>query len=195
VAAQAKIKKQMRLYAAMQEARKDANAFLSALAEGHDDTHPYAPSDLEKLAKAKGFVVKTTEPFDEKRLQRPRSRAEESLHFSFSPCGRTLRTIRKSPSSMLLPRWWASRRSYVAGLQKRFPSQLQTLAAVRDQVLKDYRDSKALDWPRTRGKICRRFASGPDAGQIVRRRLRGAKCQTGDPAPVRPDHHQCAARF
>jgi hypothetical protein len=143
-AAQAKIKQEMRLMAGLQEARKDANAFLLALSEGHDDTHPYAPSDLEKLAKAKGLVVKTTKPFDEKNGSPDLDLTPRALHLLFTlredapeDPGKTMLYV----SSPLL----TEKEVYVAGLQQRIPSQLQTLAAVRDQVLKEYRESKALE--------------------------------------------------
>jgi hypothetical protein len=141
--AQAKIKGQMRYIAEMQEARKDANAFLLALSEGHDDAHPYATSDMEKLAKAKGLVVKMTEPFDEKKGCKDLDLPPRALHLLFSlredapdDAGKSMLYV----SSPLI----GEKEVYAAGLQQRIPSQLQTLAAVRDQVLKDYRQSKAL---------------------------------------------------
>jgi hypothetical protein len=142
-AAQADIKEKMRTMAEMQEARKDANAFLLALSEGHDDTHPYAPTDLEKLAKTKGLTVKTTEPFDEKKGSPVLLLPPRALHLLFSlradapdDAGKSMLYV----SSPLI----GQKEVYAAGLQERIPSQLQTLAAVRDQVLKDYRESKSL---------------------------------------------------
>ncbi|HEV7927442.1 MAG TPA: hypothetical protein VGR14_18975 [Verrucomicrobiae bacterium] len=142
-AAQAKIKQQLRHITELQEARKDANALLLALSEGHDETHPFAPSDLEKLAKAKGLVVKTTEPFDEKDGTKDLDMPPRGLHLLFSlradapdDPGRTMLYV----SSPLV----TEDAVYVAGLQQRIPSQLQTLAAVREKVVKDYRESKAL---------------------------------------------------
>jgi hypothetical protein len=142
-AAQAKIKQKMRQMAGLQEARKDANAFLVALADGHDDTHPYTPSDLEKLAQAKGLVVKTTEPFDEKNGSKDFDLPPKALHMLFTlrenapdDPGKTMLYV----SSPLL----GEEAVYVAGLAKRIPSQVQTLASVREEVTKDYRESKAL---------------------------------------------------
>ena len=65
-AAIVRIKKQIRQFAALTEARKDANAFLTTLTEAHDEQHPLTPEDLAALAKTKGLTVKTTAPFDEK---------------------------------------------------------------------------------------------------------------------------------
>jgi hypothetical protein len=159
-AAQARIKEQMRHMAEMQEARKDANAFLLALSEGHDDAHPYAPSDMEKLAKAKGLVVKTTEPFDEKKGCKDLDLPPRALHLLFSlredapdDPGKTMLYV----SSPLI----GEKEVYGAGLQQRIPSQLQSLAAVRDQVLKDYRESKALALAAEAGE---KFASALQVG-------------------------------
>jgi hypothetical protein len=159
-AAQAKIKEQMRFIAGMQEARKDANAFLAALSEGHDDAHPFAASDLEKLAKAKGLVVKTTEPFDEKKGSKELLLPPRALHLLFSlredapdDPGKTMLYV----SSPLI----GEKEIYVGGLQKRLPSQLQTLAEVREQVVKDYRESKALALAEEAGQ---KFASAAQVG-------------------------------
>jgi hypothetical protein len=161
-AAQAKIKQQMRLIAGLQEARKDANALLLALAEGHDDAHPYAPSDLAKLAKARGLIVKTTEPFDEKKGCPDLDLPPRALHLLFTlredapdDPGKTMLYV----SSPLV----TEKGVYVAGLQQRMPSQLQTLAAVRDQALKDYRDSKALALA---GEAGEKFASALQVGLL-----------------------------
>jgi hypothetical protein len=160
-AAQAKIKEQMRYMAEMQEARKDANAFLLVWPHAHDDAHPYAPSDMEKLAKAKGFVVKTTEPFDEKKGSKDLDLPPRSMHLLFSlredapdDAGKSMLYV----SSPLI----GEKEVYAAGLQQRIPSQLQTLPAVRNQVLKDYRESKALALAADAGK---KFASALQVAQ------------------------------
>src|ERR1700722_483950 len=142
-AAQIKIKEKLRNLTELQEARKDANALMLALSKGHDDAHPFAPSDLEKLARAKGLVAKTTEPFDEKNGMKDLDLPPRALHLLFSlradapdDPGRTMLYV----SSPLV----TDEAVYIAGLQQRIPSQLQALAIVRDQVVKDYRGSKAL---------------------------------------------------
>jgi hypothetical protein len=159
-AALAEIKEKMRYVAEMQEARRDANGFLLALSEGRDDAHPYAASDMEKLAKTKGLVVKTTDPFDEKTGCKDLDLPARALHLLFSlredapdDPGKTMLYV----SSPLI----GDKEIYVAGLQQRIPSQLQTLAAVRDQVLKDYRESKALALAKDAGE---KFASALQAG-------------------------------
>jgi hypothetical protein len=142
-AAQTRIKKQMRQMAAIQEAGKAANAFLGELGEGHDEAHPYSPSDLFKLAKAKGLAVKTTDPFDEQNGSPDLELAPKYLHLLFSlrendpdDADHSLLYV-SSP----LP---GENALYVAGLQKRFPSELRTLAQVHEEVVRDYREDKAL---------------------------------------------------
>jgi hypothetical protein len=142
-AAQAKIKQGMRQMAGLQEARKDANAFLVAMAEGHDDTHPYAQSDLEKLAKTKGLVVKTSEPFDEKKGSKEIDLPPRALHLLFTLREDAPDDAEKSMLYVTSP-LVGEKAVYVAGLAQRIPSQVQTLAAVRDQATKDYRETKAL---------------------------------------------------
>jgi hypothetical protein len=159
-AAEAKLKQQMRLSAALQVAKKDAYAFLTDLAAGHDDTHPYAQSDLEKLAHAKGFTVKTTEPFDKKDGCKDIQLPPKALDILFSlredAPDDPGKTMLYTPSPLT-----NSTSVFVAGLQKRFPSELQTLAAVRTQALQDYRESKALDLAKDAGE---KFADALQVG-------------------------------
>jgi hypothetical protein len=159
-AAQARIKKQMHQFAAAQEAMKDANGFLGQLGEGHDEAHPFSPSDLFKLAKTKGLAVKTTEPFDEQSGSPDLNLPPKPLHLLFSlrendpdDADHSLLYV-SSP----LP---GENAIYVAGLQKRLPSELRTLAQVHEEAVRDYRDEKALDLAREAG---RKFAAAIQAG-------------------------------
>ena len=160
--AKAKIKDQLRQYAEVQEARKDANAFLSELSQGHDETHPYAPSDLMKLAKTKGLTVKTTGLFDEKNGSPDLDLPPKAVHFLFSLRGDAPDDPEKSmlyaPSPLIDQSQTAV---YIAGLEKRIASQLQLISAVRDQVVKDYRESKAMDLAKETGE---KFAGALQAG-------------------------------
>jgi hypothetical protein len=160
-AAQAKIKKQMRLMAGMHEARKDGSAFLADLSEGRDAAHPYSPSDLEKLAKTRRLAVKTTEPFDEKDGSKDLDISPKSLRMLFSLRENEPDDPEKSmlyPQSPII----GETNIFVVGLQKRFPSALQTLASVRDKVVKDYRQAKALALARDAGE---KFAAALQVGQ------------------------------
>jgi hypothetical protein len=158
--AEARLKKQMLQYASFQEARKAANELLTALSEKHDEAHPYTTSDLEKLAKARDLPYKTTEPFDEKNGCKDLVLPAKAMHLLFTLRAEAPddpeRSLLYAPAPLL-----GESNVYVAGLQMRLPSQLQPLAAVRDQVLKDYRDSKALELAKEAGE---QFASAVQFG-------------------------------
>jgi len=140
--AQAKIKQELRMSTAMQVARKEAYQFLTDLAQGHDDTHPYTPADLEKVAKAKDMTVKTSESFDKKSGAKEFGLSPRELDVLFAmrddnpdDTGKTMLYV---PAPLT-----NSTQVLIAGLQKRFPSELQTLGQVHDQVMKDCREAKA----------------------------------------------------
>jgi peptidyl-prolyl cis-trans isomerase D len=158
-AAQALIKKQLRNAKAMQEARNEAYALLNTLSEGHDAAHPYATSDLAKLAKAKDLTCHTTEPFDEKNGCKDLHLSPKVLHVLFSLRDDAPDDPDKSmlygPSPLM-----GESNVYITGLQKRLPSQLQSLAAVHDQVVKDFRSSKALSMAADAGE---KFARASNA--------------------------------
>jgi hypothetical protein len=159
-AAKAKIKKQILQNVARNEATRDANSFLNDLSQGHDDQHPYTPEDLTALAKARHLTVKTSEPFDLKNGPKDLGILPKNLRVLFSlrdddPDDKE-RSMIYAPSP--LP---GEEAVYVAGLQKRIPSQIQPLSAVHDKVAADYRQSKALDLARAAGS---RFESALGAG-------------------------------
>ncbi len=144
----AKIKKQMVLYAELGEARKDAIIFLNALAQGRDETHPYAASDLEKLAKERAMPFKTTKPFDARASTNELDLPPRALQVLFSlrdyPPGDPEATNDPEKSALYVQSPLVSETAvYVAGLNKRIPSEVQPLAVVHDQVVKDYREFKA----------------------------------------------------
>ncbi len=159
--AEAKIKKEIRQYAALTEARKVANAFLNELSANHDDDHPFTTGDLEQLAKTKGLIVKTTEPFDEKVGSKEIMVSPKSLHVLFSlrdndPDDKE-RSLLYAPSPLV----GDTNAIYVVGLQKQFPSQLQTLAEVHDAVVRDYRENKSIELAKTAGE---KFATAVQTG-------------------------------
>jgi hypothetical protein len=158
--AEARIKKEIRQYAALTEARKDANAFLNDLSANHDDEHPFATDDLRQLAKTKDMIVKTTEPFGEKDGSKEIIVPSKSLHVLFSlrdndPDDKE-RSLLYAPSPLL-----GENAVFVAGLQQQFPSQLQSLSEVHDAVVHDYREIKSMELAKTAGE---KFASAVQAG-------------------------------
>jgi hypothetical protein len=143
------------------EARKDANAFLNDLAANHDDDHPFTTNDLFELAKTRGLTVKATEPFDEKNGCKEFDVPAKSLQVLFSlresdPDDKE-RSLLYAPSPVL----GDTNAVYVAGLQQRYPSQLQSLAEVHDAVVRDYRSAKSMELARTAGE---KFAAAAQAG-------------------------------
>jgi len=158
-AAKAKIKKQIFQNAAKSEATKDANSFLKDLSQGHDDQHPYTPGDLTALAKARNLTVKTSEPFDQKTGPKDLDISPKYLRVLFSL--RDDDPDDKERSELYTSPLVGEEAVYVAGLQKRIPSQIQPLSAVHDKVAADYRQSKALELARAAGS---RFESALGAG-------------------------------
>lgn len=148
--AKAKIKSQILLYTALSEAKTDAYKFLNDLSQGHDDDHPYTQGDLATLAKAKGLTVKTTEPFDQKNGPKGMELAPRDLHMLFEL--RTDDPDDKEHASMYAQSPIEGMEgAYVMGLVQRIPSEAQPLSAVREQVIADYRESKAVDLAKTAG--------------------------------------------
>jgi hypothetical protein len=142
--AEARIKREIREYAALTEARKAANTFLNELTANHDDQHPYTPDDLRQLARTKDMAVMTSQPFDEKDGSKEIDVPAKALHVLFSlraddPDDKE-RSLLYAPSPLV----GESNAVYVVGLQNRFPSQMQTLAQVHDAVVKDYREATSL---------------------------------------------------
>ena len=161
-----RIKTQMVLYAELGEARKDAIIFLNALVQGHDETHPYAASDLEKLAKERGMPFKTTKPFDARTSTNeldlpPRAlQALFSLH-DYAP-GDPEATNDPEKAALYVQSPLVSEKAvYVAGLNKRIPSEVQPFSVVHDQVAKDYREFNATAAAKDAGE---KFASAVQVG-------------------------------
>jgi hypothetical protein len=159
-AAKAKLKQQMLQYAALTAATKDADSFLNDLAQGHDDDHPYTSSDLFALARTNGLTVKTTEPFDMETGPEGLALFPKNLHMLFSM--RDDDPDDKERSMIYAPSPVAGENGvYVMGLAKRIPSEIQPLSAVRDKVIADYRQNKALELAKAAGG---RFESELSAG-------------------------------
>lgn len=158
--ARAKIKKQIILYNSMKEANKEAGAFLNDLSQGHDEEHPYTTGDLMKLARERQLSVKTTAPFDQKTATNQLMISPQSIHNLFAlrnddPDDKE-RSMIYAPSPLV-----GDDAVYVAGLQQRYPSAVQPLATVRDQVIADYKKDQAVELAKAAGA---RFEKAMDAG-------------------------------
>ncbi|HZM04944.1 MAG TPA: SurA N-terminal domain-containing protein [Candidatus Saccharimonadales bacterium] len=149
-AAKAKIKKEMRQYVALTEARKEANSFLNDLAKGHNEQNPFTPGDLQTLAKQKGLAVKTSEPFDliggSKELPVPPRNLKVLFSLRADDPDDKDRSMLYAPSPLI-----GEEAVYVTGLQKRIPSEIQSLSAVHDKAVADYRENKAMELAKAAG--------------------------------------------
>jgi hypothetical protein len=159
-AAETLIKKEVRLVQAVTEARRDADAFMNELFDGHDNDHPFSVYDLEKLAQTKGMTVKTTPPFDAKNgtpeLNIPPAQLQLLFSLQLSDPDDKENSTLYAPSPLR-----GTNAVYVCGLAKQFPSQLRTLDEVRDQVVKDYRQEKSVELAKEAGD---RFLSAVQVG-------------------------------
>lgn len=158
-AAKAKIRHQILMYGAMTEAAKDAKNFLNDLSQNHDDDHPYTIGDLFTLAKAKGFNVKTTAPFDVQTGAKEMPLPPKFLRVLFSL--RDDDPDDKERSMIYAPLVGSEDAVYVVGLQKRIPSTVQPLSAVREKVIADYKAEQALEGAKAAGT---RFETALGAG-------------------------------
>jgi hypothetical protein len=118
---------------------------------------------LFQLAKAKGLTVKTTAPFDEKDGSKEIDVQAKSLHVLFSlrendPDDKD-RSLLYAPSPIL----GSTNAVFVAGLEQRIPSQLQSLAEVHDAVVRDYRADKSMELARAAGE---KFTAAAQAGLV-----------------------------
>ncbi|HEX4120644.1 MAG TPA: SurA N-terminal domain-containing protein [Verrucomicrobiae bacterium] len=153
--AKAELKKKIRIYDALIDARKDANSFLNDLSANHDDQHPYTRDDLRQLAKTKNLAVKTTDAFDEKNGSKEIAVPEKAMDMLFAL--RENDPDDKEQSLLYAPSPLVGEDGvYVVGLQKQIPSQLQSLAQVHDLAVRDYREEKATELAKDAGE---KFAS------------------------------------
>jgi hypothetical protein len=137
-AAKEKIKEQMRDQFALIDARKDAIAFATELAELPNRT----PADLEKLAASKKVAVKVSPPFSE---------------FD-SPFGMNVPENFSRIAFSLTPQEPFSEQPiigedgvYIIGFNKKIPSQWPSLESIRPKVTEDYRRNQAQMMARAAG--------------------------------------------
>ena len=155
-AAKEKIKEEIRLNEAVLAARRAANDFGTELM---NQTNANVAGNLDKLAAAKGLVVKVTKPFDhtaglEEFPDDPGSPARgddvvaDSLHD----------TIRKEAFAMTDERPVLFRpipgksAVYVFARKGKVPSEMQPLDRIQDKVTADYKSFMALELARKTGQ-------------------------------------------
>jgi hypothetical protein len=120
-----------------QNARKKATEFATPLF----DLDPMHAEDLEKLAKEKGLTVKVTAPFDRENGPKDLEVGPDFAQKAFA------RTPQDPFSGPIL----GMNSMYVIALNKKLPSEIPVLDQIREQVVKDYRYSQALNLARQAG--------------------------------------------
>lgn len=156
--AKAKIKHNLRQGMALREARKAANDFLTHLAEGHDKDHPIAAADVEKQAKTDGLEAKTTQPFDQRNPPVELDVPTKALRMVFA--------LQPGAPDDQFTTLVGEDAVYVVGLDKRIPSEIRPLDVVRDKVIEDLKESKAVEMVKAAGeRLDTALRAGMDGGE------------------------------
>lgn len=135
--AKVKVREARRKEFEMQSARKQALEFATPLF----DMEPMRAENLDKLAKDKGLVVRTTAPFD---LQDGPKELEVGQDFAQKAFART-------PDDPFAGPILGQDGVYVIALVKKLPSEIPPLDQIRAQVENDYRLTQALSLARQAG--------------------------------------------
>ncbi len=120
-----------------QNARRKATEFATPLF----DIDPMRAENLEKLAKEKGLTVKVTAPFDRETGPKVLEVAADFATKAFS----------RTPQDPFAGPIMGMNGVYVVALSKKLPSEIPPLEQIRDQVVRDYRYSQALNLARQAG--------------------------------------------
>ncbi len=149
-AAKNKIKADEREAIASITARKKASEFLTELFKNHDEKNPLKADDLQKLAQAKGLDVKTTPPFSQrdgsKQLKVPIAFVGAAFNLRANDPDDAAGELLFNSSPIV-----AEDGIYVIGFNQRYPSQIQSLEKVKDEVTQDYRTEQSLKLARQAG--------------------------------------------
>jgi len=136
--AKEKIREARRKEFQLQSARKKALEFATPLF----DMEPMRSENLDKLAKEKGLVVRTTAPFD---LRDGPTDLEVGPDFAQKAFARTTNDPFAGPIL-------GEDGVYVIALNQKIPSHNPPLDQIRAQVVKDYQFSQALELARKAGR-------------------------------------------
>lgn len=128
--AKQKIREQALHETALAAARKQAVAFANELF----NQTPVNPDNLATLAKAKGLVPQVTPPFSNEEPPEGLDVRADFLHAAFNLSA-------EEPYSQTLV---GNDGVYLISLNKTLPSEIPPLAAIHDQVTRDYRFNEAL---------------------------------------------------
>ncbi len=133
--AKEKIKSELQSQLAKNLARQQANTFVEALG-----TEASSPEAFTKLATARGYTVKTSQPFDET--------GPQDMLDSKAIANAAMRLTSEEPYSAVV---MGADSVYVLCFKKRLPSEIQPFEQVREKVTTDYRNSEALKAARKAG--------------------------------------------
>jgi len=139
-AAKAKIKAEQILLTARIQAEKKANDFIKELIDLHDKD-PKQKDLLERLASANGLLAKTTAPFSEEMppagIQSP----------NFSQAAFALNSEDPLSTIPLM----SEEGAYVIGLKNTIPTRDQTMEAVRERVVQDFKTVESVRLAKSAG--------------------------------------------
>ncbi|MEO7300068.1 MAG: SurA N-terminal domain-containing protein [Verrucomicrobiota bacterium] len=139
-AAKDKIKEDERKKIALISAKKQANTFLTELLQGHSETNPVTSPDLQKLAKAKNLVAKTTTPFDQRGGATDLKLPPLFVRAAFS-------AMPEDREQTIL----GEEGAYVITVQQKLPSEIQTFEKVQQEVEKDFRAEETFNLAQQKG--------------------------------------------
>ncbi len=145
-----KIREDVRKSFALQFANKAAADVILELYKGHDENNPLTVNDLAKVAEAKHLQVKESPLFD-------RTSTTNDVHLPASVLQAATRLSNNDPQDLARERLYVSTPvvaddgAYIVGLKQRIPQAPQPLSAVKDKVLKDYKEQEAAKLARDAG--------------------------------------------
>ena len=145
-----KMREEVRTQFAVGAARKAAADVIQDLYKGHDDNNPLTVQDLSKLAADKNLQIKES-PF----IDRNSTTNELGLPSTFLQAASRLSN--NDPEDKARERLYtatpvvAENGAYILGLKQRVPPSAQPFSAVKDKVLKDYKEMEAAKLARDAG--------------------------------------------
>jgi len=138
-AAKAMIREGTRLQVMVKAAATNAQATYYALMQGHETTNnPITKADLEKFAATNNLKLITSAPFDQQNppedIKLTPAYLDVIFHLDLGDPGDQYK---------LIPAAIATNGFYLVGLEKKIPSESQTLEAVQAKVVEDFRNNEA----------------------------------------------------
>ncbi|MDB6025723.1 MAG: peptidylprolyl isomerase [Verrucomicrobiales bacterium] len=144
------IKAEVRKDIALSFARKNAAEVIEELYKGHDEKNPLTQDDLSKVAAAKNLQVQVSPLFDgnvkTNEIALPVGALQAAFRLSNNDPEDTARERLYTKSPVI-----GDDGAYILGLKQRVDRTLQPFAAVKDKVIKDYKEFEAKKLARDAG--------------------------------------------